>query len=142
MSFLCIVFRHLSVVPASGLFSLRPFVLCCVEGPTSYFRLSGVRLAQEMHGGATMTTHLPELLLNNFTTRLGRRVARQLAALFPLVRALEKRYHFAVELPSDLVCFLSGPQRPVVYLFLSCAGVNPQRARPAANPVFAEQVSL
>ncbi|PHJ22843.1 imp4 family u3 small nucleolar ribonucleoprotein [Cystoisospora suis] len=60
------------------------YIVHLPEGPTSYFRISGVRLAQEMHGAATMTTHLPELLLNNFTTRLGRRVARQLAALFPL----------------------------------------------------------
>lgn len=76
-------------VCVSELCSLPYFVSCCSEGPTSYFRISGVRLAQEMHGAATMTTHLPELLLNNFTTRLGRRVARQLAALFPLVRSRE-----------------------------------------------------
>lgn len=53
------------------------------EGPTSFFRLTNVKLAQEMYGSAALTTHSPEVILNNFTTRLGRRVARQLMALFP-----------------------------------------------------------
>lgn len=37
-----------------------------------------------MKGGATCNPNdSPELLLNNFTTRLGRRVARQLGSIFP-----------------------------------------------------------
>lgn len=55
------------------------------EGPTSFFKLTNVKLAQEMRGSAALTTHSPEVVLNNFTTRLGRRAARQLAALFPQV---------------------------------------------------------
>lgn len=55
------------------------------EGPTSFFKLTNVKLAQEMEGSAATTTHLPEVILNNFTTRLGQRTARQLAALFPQV---------------------------------------------------------
>jgi len=53
-------------------------------GPTSYWRMTRLKLGQEMKGGATCNaSHNPELILNNFTTRLGRRVGRQLAALFP-----------------------------------------------------------
>ncbi|XP_055388663.1 brix domain-containing protein F44G4.1-like [Condylostylus longicornis] len=53
------------------------------EGPTSFFKLTNVKLAQEMKGSAAVTTHQPEVILNGFTTRLGRRAARQLAVLFP-----------------------------------------------------------
>uniref|UniRef100_A0A7S1KZ06 Brix domain-containing protein n=1 Tax=Alexandrium catenella TaxID=2925 RepID=A0A7S1KZ06_ALECA len=54
------------------------------KGPTSFWRLTRLKLGQEMKGSATCNaTHNPELILNNFTTRLGRRVGRQLAALFP-----------------------------------------------------------
>lgn len=54
------------------------------KGPTSYWRLSRLKLGQEMKGGATCNaSHSPELILNNFTTRLGRRLGRQFAALFP-----------------------------------------------------------
>eukprot|EP00747_Dinoflagellata_sp_TGD_P186263 gnl/TRDRNA2_/TRDRNA2_43198_c0_seq1.p2 gnl/TRDRNA2_/TRDRNA2_43198_c0~~gnl/TRDRNA2_/TRDRNA2_43198_c0_seq1.p2 ORF type:complete len:337 (-),score=77.79 gnl/TRDRNA2_/TRDRNA2_43198_c0_seq1:184-1194(-) len=54
------------------------------NGPTAYFRLTRLKLGQEMKGGATCNaSHNPELILNNFTTRLGRRIGRQLAAIFP-----------------------------------------------------------
>jgi len=54
------------------------------HGPTSYWRLTRLKLGQEIRGGATCNaSHNPELILNNFTTRLGRRIGRQLAALFP-----------------------------------------------------------
>mmetsp|Transcript_6975 Transcript_6975/g.11234 ORF Transcript_6975/g.11234 Transcript_6975/m.11234 type:complete len:337 (-) Transcript_6975:91-1101(-) len=54
------------------------------KGPTSYWRLTRLKLGSEMKGGATCNaSHNPELILNNFTTRLGRRIGRQLAALFP-----------------------------------------------------------
>jgi len=54
------------------------------NGPTSYWRLTRLKLGQEMKGSATCNaTHNPELILNNFVTRLGRRVGRQLLALFP-----------------------------------------------------------
>mmetsp|Transcript_8384 Transcript_8384/g.19738 ORF Transcript_8384/g.19738 Transcript_8384/m.19738 type:complete len:337 (+) Transcript_8384:107-1117(+) len=54
------------------------------KGPTSYWRLTRLKLGQEIKGGATCNaTDNPELILNNFTTRLGRRMGRQLAALFP-----------------------------------------------------------
>lgn len=54
------------------------------KGPTSYWRLTKLKLGQEMKLGATCNaSHNPELILNNFITRLGRRMSRQLVALFP-----------------------------------------------------------
>ncbi|KAH8740130.1 IMP4-like U3 small nucleolar ribonucleoprotein (snoRNP) [Cryptosporidium ryanae] len=52
-------------------------------GPTSYFRIRSVKLAQDMKGSAFSTTHNPEIILNNFDTRIGYRIGRQLASLFP-----------------------------------------------------------
>jgi len=55
------------------------------EGPTLNFRISNVKLPDEIKNHARVTKHKPELILNNFTTRLGQRVSRALAALFPQV---------------------------------------------------------
>jgi len=53
------------------------------NGPTSFFRLTSLKLAQELKDTAVTTTHDPEVILNNFDTRLGHRIGRQLASLFP-----------------------------------------------------------
>eukprot|EP00392_Amoebophrya_sp_AT5.2_P014499 g14656.t1 len=53
-------------------------------GPTSFWKLTKLKLGQEMRGSAPCNAeHAPELLLNNFSTRLGRRIARQIATIFP-----------------------------------------------------------
>ena len=53
------------------------------SGPTAYFRLSSVRRGQHIKGHGKSTTHYPELILNNFTTRLGHSIGRIFAGLFP-----------------------------------------------------------
>lgn len=52
------------------------------DGPTAQFKLSSVRLTTEIKGADGMTHHRPEVILNNFNTRLGYNVARLLACLF------------------------------------------------------------
>lgn len=52
------------------------------NGPTAYFKLSSIKLHKDIDGSAKSTDHRPEVILNNFTTRLGHRVGRMLAALF------------------------------------------------------------
>ena len=54
------------------------------EGPTAHFKLSSIKLSKKIKGHGRPTRHMPELLLNNFTTRLGHRVGRLLASIFPL----------------------------------------------------------
>lgn len=61
------------------------------EGPTCTFRLSNFALASELENVGQRTAHYPELNLKNFDTRLGRRVARVLEALFPATRDYEGR---------------------------------------------------
>ncbi|KAL3688275.1 hypothetical protein R1sor_014584 [Riccia sorocarpa] len=53
------------------------------EGPTAHFKLSSVVLGKDIKGHGRATRHQPELILNNFTTRLGHRVGRMFASLFP-----------------------------------------------------------
>uniref|UniRef100_A0A9J7XCL7 Ribosome production factor 1 n=2 Tax=Cyprinus carpio TaxID=7962 RepID=A0A9J7XCL7_CYPCA len=60
-------------------------VLCHLpDGPTAHFKVSNVRLRKEMkRRGKDPTEHVPEVILNNFTTRLGHSIGRMFAALFP-----------------------------------------------------------
>ena len=61
------------------------------EGPTATFRISNFLPHSEIEGAGERTAHYPELNLKNFDTRLGRRVARMLEALFPTKRDYEGR---------------------------------------------------
>ncbi|XP_067582819.1 ribosome production factor 1 [Pseudorca crassidens] len=54
------------------------------NGPTAHFKMSSVRLRKEIkRRGKDPTEHIPEIILNNFTTRLGHSVGRMFASLFP-----------------------------------------------------------
>jgi len=53
------------------------------DGPTAHFKLSSVRLHEQIKGSGNKTSHKPELILNNFNTRLGHTIGRMLASLFP-----------------------------------------------------------
>lgn len=43
------------------------------EGPTARFKLTNVVMPKKLHGHGRKTGHRPELILNNFSTRLGHR---------------------------------------------------------------------
>ncbi|GMY15987.1 ribosome production factor 1 [Fagus crenata] len=53
------------------------------EGPTAHFKLSNLVLRKDIKNHGNPTTHKPELVLNNFTTRLGHRMGRLIQSLFP-----------------------------------------------------------
>lgn len=52
------------------------------HGPTAMFKLSSVVLNQDIKGHGKPTDHKPELVLNNFSTRLGCRIGRMFGSLF------------------------------------------------------------
>uniref|UniRef100_A0A6P7GCC6 Probable ribosome production factor 1 n=1 Tax=Diabrotica virgifera virgifera TaxID=50390 RepID=A0A6P7GCC6_DIAVI len=53
------------------------------DGPTAHFRVSNVRITTELRKNhRDITAHRPEVVLNNFSTRLGLTVGRMLGALF------------------------------------------------------------
>ncbi|XP_040263873.1 ribosome production factor 1 [Bufo bufo] len=54
------------------------------DGPTAHFKMSNVRLRKEIkRKGKDPTEHQPEVILNNFTTRLGHSIGRMFASLYP-----------------------------------------------------------
>ncbi|XP_061340907.1 uncharacterized protein LOC133287341 isoform X1 [Gastrolobium bilobum] len=53
------------------------------DGPTAHFKLSKLVLRKDLKNHGTPTSHKPELVLNNFTTRLGCRIGRLIQSLFP-----------------------------------------------------------
>lgn len=53
------------------------------DGPTAHFKLSNVRITKEIHRSHTeFTKHRPEVILTNFSTRLGLTIGRMFGALF------------------------------------------------------------
>lgn len=74
-------------------------------GPTFYFSISsfvpGKRIAD--HGKAT--DHIPELILNNFTTRLGQTVGRLFQSLFPQKPEIEGRNVVTLHNQRDFIFF-------------------------------------
>ncbi|VDN23059.1 unnamed protein product [Cylicostephanus goldi] len=53
------------------------------EGPTAYFKINSLRFTKDIPRTAETTSHYPEIILNNFNTRLGHTTARMFACLFP-----------------------------------------------------------
>jgi len=54
------------------------------DGPTTYFKLTSLRTRKNLgRRVAKRSGHNPELILNNFSTRLGHTVGRMFASLFP-----------------------------------------------------------
>mmetsp|Transcript_25 Transcript_25/g.62 ORF Transcript_25/g.62 Transcript_25/m.62 type:complete len:308 (-) Transcript_25:97-1020(-) len=51
-------------------------------GPTAYYKLTSVKLAKDIANCGRPINAKPEVILNNFNTRLGHRVSRMLGALF------------------------------------------------------------
>lgn len=62
---------------------LNGMIVCHLpEGPTAMFNLSSVVLNRDIKGRGRATEHKPELVLNNFGTRLGYRIGRMFGSLF------------------------------------------------------------
>ncbi|KAL0107959.1 hypothetical protein PUN28_014901 [Cardiocondyla obscurior] len=53
------------------------------DGPTAHFKLTNVKITTDLkRSHKEITEHRPEVILNNFTTRLGFTIGRMLGALF------------------------------------------------------------
>ncbi|CAK4083993.1 unnamed protein product [Aphanomyces euteiches] len=52
------------------------------HGPTAFFKISNVVLMDKIENHARKTSHQPEVILNNFNTRLGHRIGRFLGSFF------------------------------------------------------------
>jgi ribosome production factor 1 len=79
-------FTHMIVVQEKGDNPDSMFISSLPEGPTAYYKISGLKLGCEMkHTVPCNAEHKPEILATNFKTRLGLRVAKHLESLFPNV---------------------------------------------------------
>nr|CAD1820610.1 unnamed protein product [Ananas comosus var. bracteatus] len=59
------------------------YIIKLPDGPTAHFKLSNLVLRKDIKNHGNPTSHKPELVLNNFTTRLGNRIGRLIQSLFP-----------------------------------------------------------
>jgi len=55
------------------------------DGPTATFKVTSVQYPEQIEDHGIMSSHNPELILNNFTTRMGHGLGRMFASLFPQV---------------------------------------------------------
>jgi ribosome production factor 1 len=75
------------------------------DGPTYHFKLSSVMLSTSIPNHARPSLHPAELILNNFTTRLGLRVGRAVASLFPQVPDFKGRRVVTFHNQRDFIFF-------------------------------------
>ncbi|CAO3587948.1 unnamed protein product [Absidia cylindrospora] len=61
------------------------------DGPTAYFKLTSFTPSKKIGGHGVVTAHNPEIILNNFNTRLGHTVGRMFQALFPQLPEFQGR---------------------------------------------------
>ncbi|KAI9206046.1 anticodon-binding protein [Polychytrium aggregatum] len=74
-------------------------------GPTAQFRLSSIKLNKEISGHGRVGHEKPELILNNFNTRLGHTIGRMFAALFPHVPEFKGRQVATFHNQRDFIFF-------------------------------------
>jgi len=81
-------------------------ILCHLpNGPTAFFRLTSVLRRKNIHNSAEPTDHFPELILNNFNTRLGYTVGRMLSAMIPPCPEFEGRRVMTFHNQRDFIFF-------------------------------------
>ena len=76
-------FTHVIVLAEKAKKVNRLLVSHLPVGPTALFKLTTVVLESMLRARGNKTSHVPEILLNNFNTRLGHRVGRVLGSMFP-----------------------------------------------------------
>jgi ribosome production factor 1 len=54
-----------------------------LEGMLAVFKITSVQYQKHIKHHAIATEHIPELILNNFDSKIGVRVGRLMASLFP-----------------------------------------------------------
>ncbi len=75
------------------------------DGPTAHFKLSSAKLCKEISGHGRATAHQPELILNNFSTRLGHTIGRMFASLFPQLPEFQGRQAATFHNQRDFIFF-------------------------------------
>ncbi|KAF9285456.1 hypothetical protein BGZ68_003841 [Mortierella alpina] len=95
------------------------------DGPTAHFKLSSIALSKDIEGHGRTSSHKPELILNNFNTRLGHTIGRMFTALFPHVPEFQGRQVATLHNQRDFIFF-----RRHRYMFKNAKRVNLQELGP------------
>ncbi|KAF9006024.1 anticodon-binding protein [Cyathus striatus] len=75
------------------------------NGPSAYFKLTSIELTKQIFGHARATPHNPELVLNNFVTRLGHAVGRMFQTAFPPMPEFQGRQVVTLHNQRDFLFF-------------------------------------
>ncbi|CCD23841.1 rRNA-binding ribosome biosynthesis protein RPF1 NDAI_0C01800 [Naumovozyma dairenensis CBS 421] len=75
------------------------------EGPSFYFKLSSYVEVKKIVGHGRPTSHIPELILNNFQTRLGKTVGKLFQSIFPNDPEFEGRQVITLHNQRDYIFF-------------------------------------
>ncbi|CAB11051.1 Brix domain-containing protein C4F8.04 [Schizosaccharomyces pombe] len=75
------------------------------NGPSFYFTLSNLQTAKEISNHGRSTGHIPELIINNFSTRLGMTVARAFQSLFIQTPQIQGRQVVTIHCQRDFLFF-------------------------------------
>ncbi|KAI0065610.1 Brix-domain-containing protein [Artomyces pyxidatus] len=75
------------------------------SGPTAYFKLTSIELTKKIFNHARATAHNPELVLNNFVTRLGHTVGRMFQTFFPPLPEFQGRQVVTLHNQRDFLFF-------------------------------------
>lgn len=75
------------------------------EGPTYYFSVTSLTPTEDIRGHGRATLHTPELILNNFNTRLGKTVGRLFQAIFPPKPEIQGRQVITLHNQRDYIFF-------------------------------------
>ncbi len=98
-------FTHLFVI-CDNLKKLESLIVVKLpEGPTAYFHLTSFKSSKELDLRARSTCHSPELILNNFTTRLGHTIGRLFVSLFPPIPQFHGRQAVTFHNQRDFIFF-------------------------------------
>ncbi|OLY82718.1 Ribosome production factor 1 [Smittium mucronatum] len=95
------------------------------EGPSAKYRLTRIKEKKYIVGHGNPTAHKPEIILNNFNTRLGHIVGKMFAALFPQIPEFEGRQAVTFHNQRDFIFF-----RRHRYEFVNGKKVNLQEIGP------------
>lgn len=75
------------------------------QGPSFYFKLSSYIEVEKIIGHGRPTSYVPELILNNFQTRLGKTVARLFQSIFPQIPDIVGRQVITLHNQRDYIFF-------------------------------------
>jgi len=84
-------FTHLIVLSEKNKVCNGMLITHLPYGPTAFYKVSNFQPGSSLKGHGRPTSHTPELIMNNFGTRLGRRTGRFLGSIFPKEPELEGR---------------------------------------------------